>query len=117
MTLTKEEMETTINWDESSPDADVLTYNRSLQRRMKEIGIEPYLNNGYGGKLYTIPKKLISIRKPRKLTVEQRQKLGARLRESRKQKSPNPSKNNVITKDSKKKVSNSMPPTGKKKGG
>lgn len=101
MTLTKEEMETTINYDESSPDADVVTYNKALQKRIeKRVGVAPYRNNGRGGRLYTIPKKMITIRIPRKLSPEQRQKLAERLRESRKQKSPNSLGNNTAIRKS-----------------
>ena len=93
--LTKEEMETTMNYDENSPNADVLTYNKALQRRIEtRVGINPYLNNGFGGRLYTIPKKLITIRIPRKMSAEQRKKAGERLAQAR-QKSPNPSKSHI----------------------
>jgi len=79
-----EEKETTINFDESSPDADLLTYSKSLQTRIeKRIGIKPYFNNGYGGKLYTIPKKLVTIKIPRKYSAETRRKMGERLQRNR----------------------------------
>ncbi len=62
--LTSYELETTINFNKGDDMADVFTYEKMWQRHIeKRMGIKPILDNGFGGKGYKIPKKLIP--KPR----------------------------------------------------
>lgn len=97
--LSNEERETLISFDETPADAVIFTYNKRWQRHLEQrLGLKPTMNNGYGGREYHIPKKRIPLpRAPKKLTAEQRRKLGQRLRASRRQKSSNTSKNNAVT--------------------
>ena len=99
MQLSPEERETIISFDETSADADYFTYTKALQKCLEnKLGIKPYYDNGKGGKSYKVPKKRIRMPlAPRKLSPDQRQKMGERLRETRHQKSPVVSRNNVIT--------------------
>ena len=84
MNLTNEEKETIILFDETTNPAYVFTYSKSWQKRMESLGCKPILNNGYRGKEYQIDKKRIPMpRAPRKLTPEQRKKLGERLNKNR----------------------------------
>lgn len=91
MSLSNEEKETLISFDETPTDAVIFTYNRRWQKHLEEkIGLKPTLNNGFGGKEYHIAKSRIPMpRAPRKLSPEQRQKAGQRLKEARRQKSLN----------------------------
>ena len=99
MQLSNEERETIITFDETPNDAIILTHNKSWQKHIEQrLEIKPTMVNGYGGKEYQVPKKRIRMPlAPRKLSAEQRKKLGQRLSEARLQKSPNSSGNNVTT--------------------
>jgi hypothetical protein len=101
--LTNEERETIITFDETPADGFVFTYNRAWQSHLeKRLGLKPVMDNGFGGKEYQIAKSRIRMPlAPRKLSPEQRQKLGERLRRARLQKSPDSSPANVITMKSK----------------
>ena len=61
MSLSNEERETIITFDETPADSIVFTYNRAWQRQMEKLGIKPKSNNGFGGKEYHVPKKLSLI--------------------------------------------------------
>ena len=61
--LTRYELETVINLNKEDNEAVVFTYEKTWQKHIeKRMGIKPYLDNGYGGKSYRIPKN--RIRKP-----------------------------------------------------
>lgn len=98
-TLTNDEKETLISFDETPEDAVIFTYNLAWQKHLEQrLGLKPIRDNGYGGKEYQISKKRIRMPMvPRKLSAEQRQKLGERLRKARQQKSPTLPPDNVIT--------------------
>jgi len=87
--LSNEEKETIITFDEDSAIALIFTYNRKWKSHLeKKLGLKPTLDNGYGGREYLIAKKRIPMpRAPRKLSAEERQKLGQRLSKARQQKS------------------------------
>ena len=95
MHLSNEEKETLISFDETPAEAVIFTYSQRWQVHLeKKLGLKPTMDNGCGGKEYHIAKKRIPLpRVPRKLSPEQRQKMGERLRKARRQKSPNPSGN------------------------
>ena len=97
MKLTNEEQETIIIINPTEKDALVTTWDKKLQRQIKEMGITPIWENKDGEKEYKIPKNRIKITKPRKLSAKQRKELGQRLSKARAKKSPNSVKNNVIT--------------------
>jgi len=94
VTLTNEEKETIITFDETSADAIVFTYNKTWQKHIEQrLGIQPSMNNGSGGREYKVPKSRIKPpRAPLKLSVEQRRRIADRLAGSRQKKSPNPSR-------------------------
>ena len=98
MSLSNEERETLISFDETPADAVIFTYNKRWQKHLEQrLGLKPVFNNGFGGKEYHIPKSRIPIpRVPRKLSAEQRQKTGERLHRARQQKSPNFSQEHLI---------------------
>jgi len=89
--LSNEEKETLISFDETPAEAVIFTYNKRWQKQLEiKLGLKPILNNGYGGKEYHMAKRRIPLpRAPRKLSPEQRKKMGERLQKARHQKSPN----------------------------
>ena len=97
--LTNEEKETLISFDETPNDAVIFTHNKAWQTHLENrLGLKATIDNGYGGKEYRIPKKRIRMPMvPRKLSAEQRQELGERLRKARAQKSPDLPLGHVIT--------------------
>lgn len=74
--LTNEEKETVINFNEADKMADVYTINSRLKRRLREISeTDPqscvFLStDSWGFERWNISKELISLRKP--VTAEQR---------------------------------------------
>ena len=88
MKLTNEERETIILFDETPDEATVFTYNRRWQKHFEQrLGIKPIGNNGFGGKTYKITKNRIPLpRVPRKMSPEQKKKLGQRLKKARQKK-------------------------------
>ena len=93
--LSRDEKETIINFNEAEDIADIFTYNKTWQKHLeKKLGLKPYMDNGYGGKEYKIPKRM--IRPPRatkKLSDEVRRKAAETMRKNR---NPN-AKYQVIT--------------------
>ena len=93
--LTREEQETVITFDESSPTAMILTYNKAWQTRLEKVlRLKPTMKNDHGGREYELPKKLLSVRQPRtgrKLSDAQKDKLRKQLATGRKKKSILPS--------------------------
>ena len=91
--LSLAEQETIILWDRAGEEATVYTHEPTLKRRLAEIEKlteSVKLTKADGGSVeYTIPKKLVGIRKPAKkkiLSSEEKQELTARLAASRKEK-------------------------------
>jgi len=97
--LTNDEKETLISFDETPNDAVIFTHNKAWQSHLENrLGLRPTMDNGYGGKEYRIPKKRIRMPMvPRRLSAEQRQKLGERLRKARRQKQPDLPPDHVVT--------------------
>jgi len=90
--LTRYELETVINFNKEETDAIVFTYEKAWQKHIeKRMGIQPYLDNGFGGKSYKIPKN--RIRKPlafrtgakRTLSPERKKQLAETLKRAREQ--------------------------------
>jgi len=86
--VTRDEMETIICFNEADATASIFTYNKSWQRHLEgRLGLKATMDNGFGGKDYSLPKARIKPPKaPRNLSQEAREKLTARLRKARLQK-------------------------------
>ena len=84
-TLTNEERETIINFNEGEATADIFTYNKAWQKHLEgKLGLKPVKDNGYGGREYEVPKKMIKPpRAPRKLSDNAKEKLAERLHPNR----------------------------------
>lgn len=85
MGLSRYEQETIINFNKAEDIAYVFTYEKTWQQHIeRRLKIEPFLDNGKGGKEYKIPKSRISKpRAPRTLSLEARQRLSDRLKKAR----------------------------------
>ena len=83
--LTSYEQETIINFNKAEDTAYIFTYEKAWQKHLEEkLGIEPTLDNGYGGKGYELPKKRIKPpRAPRRLSDSAKVKLAERLHTNR----------------------------------
>jgi len=90
--LTRYELETVINFNKEEDMAVVFTYEMTWQKFIeKRMGIKPYLDNGFGGKSYKVPKN--RIRKPlafrtgekKTLSPERRKQLTDSLKRAREQ--------------------------------
>jgi len=58
--LSRQEKETCITFNEGDDTASVFTYKRAFQRTLEQtFGVEPTVDNGYGGKEYILPKRWI----------------------------------------------------------
>lgn len=99
LVLSNEEKETLISFDETPTEAVIFTYNKRWQQHLeKRLGLQPTLNNEYGGKEYHLPKSRIRLPLvPRHLSAEQRQRIARQLSEGRHQKALTVPKNHVIT--------------------
>lgn len=86
--LSRAEQETIIIFNKEDKIADVFTYEYTWQKHFEQkLGIQPYHDNGYGGKSYKVEKNKISKPRgkhtPKILTEEQRAKLRETLKRAR----------------------------------
>ncbi len=83
--LTNYEKETIINFNEAEAEAEIFTYNKAWQKHLEgKLGLKPTMDNGYGGKEYELPKKLIKPpRAPIRLSAEAKHKKAEVLARSR----------------------------------
>lgn len=93
MKLSFDEQETIIRWDRRNPEAIVYTFEPALKNRLKEMESQfpdkVQLDNEDNGSVeYIIPKELISIRKPRVLSDETKEKYKQILSKARQTKRP-----------------------------
>ena len=81
--LSREEQETIVTFDESSPEATIFTYNRAWQQHLeKKLGLTPTMDNCSGGREYTLDKSRIRPpRAPVKLSEARRRALADSMRE------------------------------------
>ncbi len=93
MKLSLDEQETIIIWDRAKQEATVYTHEPALKRKlaeMKKVCPDVILEREDNGSVeYTIPKKLITIRKPQKkkaLSADEKRTIADRLSQSRKEK-------------------------------
>ena len=92
--LSNEEQETIIRWDRKNQEALAYTFEPTLKRKLEALA-ESYPEQvklvaaDNGSVEYTLPKKLISIRTPRKartLSEEEKKNLATKLAQYRKEK-------------------------------
>ena len=63
-TLSAYEQETIISFNKAEDIAHIFTYDKKWQKHLEEkLGLEPVMDNGFGGKEYEVAKK--RIRPPR----------------------------------------------------
>lgn len=98
MALESHERETCLGFDNSGPKCQLTTFNKTLIKQLDNYCIEfpkeykkindIYVDDILEGKEYTFPKKLVTIRKPTKTKMTERQKkeVAERLKKSRKTK-------------------------------
>lgn len=77
--LTAQEKETIIIFNQADAEAIVTTYNKSLIRKLRVYASEYeeitcVSDNGEYAE-YTVPKKLVSVRKPRNISNDERERL------------------------------------------
>lgn len=85
--LTKEERETTINFNEAEPTASVEVPVRSrLYTRLLSLGLMPTQEHQYHGKVesvvFGVPKGWIKINAPRSLSADYKAKLSINARKN-----------------------------------
>jgi len=83
--LTSYEQETIINFNKAEDVANIFTYEKVWQKHIEgKLGLKPVMDNGFGGREYQLPKKMIKPpRAPRKLSVSAKKKLVERLHRNR----------------------------------
>lgn len=82
-----EEQETIIIWDRANPEAIVYTFDPALKRKLAELekfspDMVKLLDVKDGSVEYSIPKSLVSVRKPRTISEEAKERMretGSRL--------------------------------------
>jgi len=81
MTLSRQERETIINFNEGEDTANIYTCSKSWMCHMEDVlGLKPTNIYGSHAKEYEIPKTWVrKPHKPRQLSEEQKQKLRQRL--------------------------------------
>lgn len=85
MKLALEEQETIIRWDRKDSDTIVYTFEPSLKKKLKELehqfpDLVRFKSENNGSVEYIVPKALISIRKPRKVSDQAKERMKERGR-------------------------------------
>ena len=84
MSISNEERETVISFDEANADAIIYTFNKRWIKRLEELGLKPVYKSDEGAREYLIPKGRIPLpRAPRKMSAEQKKQAGERLQKAR----------------------------------
>lgn len=78
--LTKLEKETSINYNNSEPNAEIFTYDRKLITKLRKKNITLIEANDSGAYSCFIPKTWIKISTPRNLSEQSRLKLAAKAK-------------------------------------
>ena len=83
--LPDDEQETIINFNKAEDLASIFTYNKTWQKHLEgRLGLLPVTDNGWGGRSYELPKKMIKPpRAPRKLSDSAKAKLAEQLHRGR----------------------------------
>lgn len=85
MSLTREEKETIILFNEADDTASCFTYNGRLIKRLSNLAAERAdeckltMDNGAGGLTFTFPKKWVKVNPTRILSDEQRAAIAERF--------------------------------------
>lgn len=82
MNLTRQERETVIDFNEAEGVAHIHTMSAQVWRNLERKGFKAIEVHGEGkvyGKEFEIPKHLVSIRRPRRLSAEQRARIVGQL--------------------------------------
>ena len=93
------ERETTIGTDDSTKQAEMITFNKALMRKMdkyckdypddfKHVSDQVF-DDKVEGKEYVFPWRLVTIRAPKKMTEEQRKSASARMKKMQAEKKDN----------------------------
>lgn len=82
--LTAQEKETIIIFNQADSEAIVTTYSKGLMRKLRAYASEYeeitcVSDNGEYAE-YTIPKKLVAVRKPRNISEDERERLSQRAK-------------------------------------
>lgn len=88
MQLTKEERETIITFNEAEKEAEVHTYNRAMQKKLKQLHQQHpaefiFIKGDEDCQVYRFPKRLVSIRGIRNLSKKQKEEAAERLEKAR----------------------------------
>jgi hypothetical protein len=78
----KLERETIINFNEAEPNASIWTASERMYRKLLKDGYQP-IEEGERSATFHVPKNLVSIRKPRKITAAHRTRLAEKARSLR----------------------------------
>lgn len=80
--LTKFERETIVNFNQGEDTASIFTYEKTWRSHLeRKLGLKAVMDNGHGGKLYELPKRLIPMprTKQRQYSEESKRKMAMRL--------------------------------------
>ena len=84
MSLSANERETVILMNDEEKTAQVTSCQRPVWTRMQKLGVQPDKELSIDGqvieKVFTVPKSWVKISPPRKVSDEQRQAAGERLK-------------------------------------
>jgi hypothetical protein len=78
----KLERETVINFNEVEADASIWTASEPMYRKLLKLGYTPS-EEGERSATFHVPKNLVGIRKPRKITASHRRRLAETARSLR----------------------------------
>ena len=86
--LTREERETIITWSEVDEEMEITTWSQPMVRRLRKLAPEynaEVQEIGFDCVQVSLPRKALTLRKPRVLSNEQKQAQTERLRKAREQ--------------------------------
>jgi hypothetical protein len=78
----RQERETIINFNEAEPNASIWTASEPMFRKLLKLGYEP-IEGSDRSATFEVPKRLVSVRKPRKITQAHRTRLAEKARSMR----------------------------------
>lgn len=83
--LSASEQETIINFNKEEGIAYIFTYEKTWQRHLEQrLGLEPVMDNGFGGREYAVDKSRVKPPRPTKrLSSRAKAEVAARLKKAR----------------------------------
>ena len=75
----RDERETIINFNEAEPYASIWTASQPMYRKLLKLGYEP-IEGSDRSATFEVPKRLVSVRKPRKISEAHRASLAEKAR-------------------------------------